>query len=152
MYHYIDSGLDNVYLGNGYQIHETPYGQGVSIEDTAGLHKAIGHWLISLPKPLNGAELRFLRLEMELTQSRLAAIIGSTEQNVRRWEKRRGKEIGGPVDRLLRGLYSEYAGGDGNLRRMVDRLAELDQIEMPKACLERDNRDGWKPHNHQIAA
>jgi len=27
----------------------------------------------------------------------------------------------------MRALYNEYIGGDGSLRQMVDRLAELDQ-------------------------
>src|SRR5438132_893333 len=65
MYQYKESGLGNVYLVNGYRHHDTPYGKGISIDNTEGLHKAIGRWLISLPKPLNGAELRFFRLEME---------------------------------------------------------------------------------------
>lgn len=134
-YHYTDSGLDNVYLLNGFTVHKTVYGKGVSIEDTAGLHRLIGRWLIELPKPLTGAELRFLRLEMELSQARLAAIIGSTEQNVRRWEKARSHPIQGPADRIMRALYNEYIGVDGSLRHMVDRLAELDQVQHPKAKL-----------------
>ena len=55
-YHYKESGLDNVYLENGFTIHKTPYGEGVSIQDTAGLHKAIGVWLVEAPKPV-GASL-----------------------------------------------------------------------------------------------
>lgn len=143
VYHYTDSGLDNVYLLNGFKIHKTKYGKGVSIENTAGLHRMIGRWLIDLPKPLNGAELRFLRLEMDLSQSRLGAIIGSTEQSVRRWEKARNLSIQGPADRILRALYNEYIGGDGSLRHMVDRLAELDHVKHPKAQLRWAKAD-WK--------
>ena len=57
MYHYRESGLDNVYLENGYRNHKTPYGEGVSILDTEGLHKVIGQTLICTQRPLNGAEL-----------------------------------------------------------------------------------------------
>lgn len=142
-YHYVESGLDNIYLENGYTIHKTPYGEGISIADTEGLHKAIGRWLISLPKPLTGRELRFLRLEMETTQRNLAAILGTTEQTLRLWEKNRNRPMPGSADRLLRALYSEYTGGDGSVRRMVDRLAELDQIEKATACL-RETQDGWQ--------
>ena len=146
MYHYTDSGLDNVWLANSFTIHETPYGEGVSIEDTGGLHRLIGRWLIDLPKPLTGAELRFLRLEMELSQAGLAVLMGSTEQNVRRWEKARGRAIQGPADRIVRALYNEFIGGDGTLRDLVDRLAELDRVARPKAKLRREKAD-W-----QIAA
>jgi putative transcriptional regulator len=138
-----DSGLDNVYLLNGFTIHQTKYGQGVSIEDTDGLHRMIGRWLIDLPKPLTGAELRFLRLEMELSQARLAAILGSSEQNVRHWEKVRDQALQGPADRMVRALYNEYIGGDDSLRHMVDRLAELDQVQHPKAKLRHDKTD-WE--------
>jgi putative transcriptional regulator len=142
-YHYKDSGLENIYLENGFTIHNTPYGKGVSIEDTEGLHKAIGLWLISLPKPLNGAELRFVRLEMETTQRNLAGILGTTEQTLRLWEKQRRKALPGPADRLLRALYSEYIGGDGSVRRMVDRLAQLDQVTHAEAHL-RETDHGWE--------
>ena len=107
-HHYTESGLDNIYLESGFHIHDTPYGQGVSIQDTEGLHKAIGKWLISQPKPINGAELRFIRLEMESTQRDLAGIIGATEQTFRLWEKKRKSPIPGTADRLIRALYSEY--------------------------------------------
>jgi DNA-binding transcriptional regulator YiaG len=142
-YHYKESGLDNVFLENGFKIHRTKYGKGVSIEDTEGLHRALGRWLIELPKPLIGAELRFLRLEMDLSQNQLAQIIGSAEQNVRRWEKPRNRAIPGLADRLVRALYSEYSGGDGSLRRMVDRLAELDQVDRATAHF-RETKRGWQ--------
>jgi putative transcriptional regulator len=149
MYQYKESGLDNIFLENGYHIHKTPYGEGVSIQDTEGLHKVIGRWLISLPKPLTGAELRFLRLEMEATQRDLAAVIGTSEQSLRLWEKHRNKAlpnatgVPGSADRLLRAIYSEYIGGDGTVRRMLDRLAQLNQVGEVRMQFRETNR-GWK--------
>lgn len=142
-YHYKESGLDNVYLENGFTIHQTPYGEGVSIKDTAGLHKLIGEWLVATPKKLNGAELRFIRLEMELTQRDLGAVLGQDEQAIRRWEKYRTRPINGSADRLLRLLYSEYVGGNVKIREAVDRLAELDQIERAEVHL-CEQHDHWK--------
>lgn len=143
-YHYLESGLQNVWLEDGYILHHTPYGDGVSIHDTEGLHKAIGRWLISLAKPLNGAELRFLRLEMELTQKALASLLGADEQAIRRWEKSRSKAINGPADRLLRALYSEFVDGDGSIRSMVHRLAELNQIKAPIVKFHETTNCGWQ--------
>jgi len=142
-YHYTDSGLDNVYLKNGYTIHTTPYGEGVTIEDTDELHKAIGHWLVSSPKPLNGAELRFLRLELGMTQKDLAAALGLEEQAVRRWEKKRDGIFNPTADRLVRVLYTAYFQGDTLVKALVDRLSELDQIEHSEACFQ-DTNEGWK--------
>lgn len=143
-YHYTDSGLDNIWLENGYTVHETAYGKGISIQDTNGLHEAIGKWLIEIPKPLNGAELRFIRLEMELTQRDLGGILGVDEQAVRRWEKARAKTMSGPADRLLRVLYEDYLEGDGSVRSIVDRLAALNQVDSVdvRFC---DTDDGWQP-------
>lgn len=141
-YHYTESGLDNVYLVNGYKTHETAYGTGISIQNTDGLHRAIGQWLIDLPKALNGAELRFLRIELDMTQRNLGAVLGTTEQTLRLWEKNRRKAIPGSADRLLRALYAEYTGGDGSIRRMVERLAALNQVEAVKLCMSEDN-DHW---------
>jgi len=141
-YQYTDSGLDNVYLENGYTIHQTPYGEGVSIEDTDGLHQAIGQWLVSLPKPLTGAECRFLRLEMGMTQRDLAASLGLEEQAVRRWEKNRDGHFNGAADRLLRVLYVSYCDNNGEIRTLVERLNQLDQIEHAQGRFS-DTDSGW---------
>jgi DNA-binding transcriptional regulator YiaG len=129
-FHYLISGLDNVYLLNGYRIRKTAHGESVSIEDIDGLHRAIGRYLIVVERPLRGRELRFLRLEMDLSQKCLGAIIGSNEQSVKRWEKHRDASISsGPADRLLRALYGEFVGADGTVRRMLDRLAHFEQVD-----------------------
>ena len=143
-YHYTESGLDNIYLENGFTISSTPYGEGVSILDTEGLHKAIGRWLVAVPKALNGAELRFLRLEMETTQRHLAALLGTTEQSLRLWERHRTKAIPGSADRLLRALYKESIGDDPSVRRILKRLAELDQIEGAEVAFKKNDNGRWK--------
>jgi len=143
-YHYTQCGLDNVYLKNGFKLHQTKYGEGLSIEDVEGLHRLIGTWLVDLPKPLSGAELRFLRVEMDLSQKHLAAILGAKEQTLRLWEKQRKKAVPGPADRLLRAIYIEFIGGNGPVRTMVERLAELDQIELATICAQ-ETDSGWAP-------
>jgi putative transcriptional regulator len=151
MHHYVESGLDNVYLENGYRLHRTPYGEGISIQDTEGLNKAIGRWLVSLPRPMTGAELRFLRLEMEATQRDLAGILGTTEQTLRLWEKHRKKIVPGPADRLLRALYLEYAGKDESVRKMLERLAKFSKKERKIKVRFRETSRGWKQlESHKI--
>ena len=142
-YHYTDCGLDNIWLQNGFKEIKTPYGKATSVQDVVELHRAIGGLLIAMPKPLNGAELRFIRLEMDMTQKNLGGIIGAEEQAVRRWEKARKKAINGSADLLLRALYGEYLHGDGSVRRMVDKLASLDQIEVPKITF-KETEKGWQ--------
>src|SRR5437016_11253514 len=81
MYHYTESGLGNVWLKNGYVMKNTPYGEGVSIQDVEGLHKLIGTIIAKRPK-LTGKELRFLRKEMEMSQRALGELLGTSEQNI----------------------------------------------------------------------
>ncbi len=142
-YHYTESGLDNIWLENGFTLHQTAYGDGVSIGDTEGLHKAIGEWLVAVQKPFTGAELRFIRLEMELTQRELADMLGVEEQAVRRWEKSRGKSFHGAADRLLRAIYTEFLNKTGSVRRMVERLTSVTQVEAADVHF-RETADGWK--------
>ena len=86
-YKYTLSGLDNIYLLNGYTITHTSYGDAVSITDIDGLHKMIAQTLINKPKRLSPAEFKFLRKEMKLTQGMLSGMFGVTSQTVARIEK-----------------------------------------------------------------
>lgn len=143
-HHYIESGLDHVFLENGYRLVDTPYGKGLTIHDVGALHSAIAQAIIAGAHSMTGAELRFLRLEMDLTQTRLARLLGTEEQTLRRWEKARTKPVPGPADRMLRALYSEYAGHDGSIRRMVERLAAQDNATALGTITLRETRKGWR--------
>jgi len=105
MYHYVESGLPNVWLSNGYVVKKTSYGEALGITDVQGLHDTIGKALAEKSSPLTGAEFRFLRKELGLSQERLGDIVGLTSQAVAIWEKT-GK-IPTVSDRYLRGLYLE---------------------------------------------
>jgi len=124
MYHYTESGLQNVWLTNGYVVRNTPYGKGVAIQDVSGLHKAICRAIARQPK-LTGAELRFLRKEMGLSQTGLAQLLGSTEQNISLWE-RRGK-IPKVSDRLVKLICLEYIDGERvQIRELIEKLNSQD--------------------------
>ena len=82
MYHYTEGGLTNVWLSNGFREEDTPYGKGVSIEDVEGLHRVIGMKLVKERAQLTGAEFRFLRKELGLSQAKLAHWWGYEAQSV----------------------------------------------------------------------
>ena len=141
MYHYTDLGLQNVWLANGYEERETPYGKAIAIRDVKGLHHEICRRLIAYKAHFSGAEFRFIRKELDLSQVRLAEILGNDAQSVALWE-RRGRV---PVwaDRFIRALYREYADGNAKIVELVDRLKEVDQVEHERLTFERTGR-GWK--------
>jgi DNA-binding transcriptional regulator YiaG len=86
IHHYTESGLRNVWLANGYKVLKTAYGQGVSFGNLEGLHREIGRWLCAYRPRLAGAEFRFLRHELDLSQAALAARRGNDAQSVALWE------------------------------------------------------------------
>ncbi len=126
-YHYTESGLDVIYLVNGFEMD----GGRLKIHDIDGLHRAIGRWLVSTRKELSGGEIRFLRHELELSQVALSALLGVTERTVIRWENdRNGRNAGNAAaDRTLRLLYIEKALGRSSVSEALERIANLeDQI------------------------
>jgi len=64
---------------------------------------------------------------------------------------RQGHSRPGPADRLLRALYLEFVNGKSSVRRMVDRLAELDQGRRPIARM-RETKDGWRAEDGPTSA
>lgn len=144
-YHYTESGLDNVWLENGVTVEAHPnYGELVSIVDVKGLHEAIGRWLVSQPRALTGSEFRFLRLELDMSQKTLAAMVGTNEQSVAKWEKARTKAVANrAAERLLRLAYIEYCSGAPEFSKVIDRLTQLD-AEISERELKLERNTEWK--------
>ena len=122
-YHYRQCGLDDVYLVNGFERADTKYGESVRVHDIDGLHRAIGMHLIEQKRRLTGAEVRFIRHELDLSQRGLGALLDKSGQSVARWEK--GEvQIDGTAERLLRLLYKNHAQPSGHtaIRKMLESL------------------------------
>ena len=143
-YHYVECGLDNVYLNSGYTREETPYGVGVAVKNVDGLHKAIGEHLVKHKKFLNGKELRFLRTQMDLTQSQLARLLGQSDHQVARWEKGRCK-ISGPAERLLRMIFQEHLDGNVRVMDLLEILDRTDERIDEKHMFEEAQDGTWRP-------
>lgn len=142
MYHYTGCGLRNIWLKNGYEHWNTPYGKGVAIADLEGLHRAIGLALVQHKPRLSGAEVRFLRTELDFSQSDLAKVLGVGETSVRGWEKHRTR-ITMPAERLLRALYREHVSGDGTIREMVDAISRMNREAYKEKLEMEQTNSGW---------
>lgn len=139
MYHYTESGLDNIWLENGYTKRRTPYGVATAVQDVDGLFKAIGRTL-ALKGHLTGAEFRFLRKRLGLSQARFAALIGKTEQAVALWERK--GNVPETDGRLLCAIYLEAEDGNLGLKGYLERIAELDRKDKEKLVFHDTDR-GW---------
>jgi putative transcriptional regulator len=138
-YHYTESGLDNVWLANGFRIVPSDRGESLAIEDLEGLHVAIGRSIVEEEKKLTGPEIRFLRTELLLSQNALSRLLGVTEQTVARWEK--GKVvIPTTSDAALRQLYLEHVGGAGKITELLQRIADIEHGVFVKFTMERERK------------
>ena len=140
--HYTLCGLDYVYLVNGFMYEDTEYGPTVAVDDVDGLHHAIAADIVNYRAHLAGQEIRFLRKELDISQSGLATMLGVDQQTVARWEKNQ-TNIPGPADRLLKVLYEVHVGGDENMAKLIATLAEIDDLNHRDRTFE-EGDGGWQ--------
>ncbi len=143
MYHYTDGGLRNVWLANGYEIKQTPYGEGVSFHNLDGLTTSICIALTKKAGVLTGIEFRYIRSAgMLLSQPALGKLMGIDGQSVARWEKT-GK-VPKWADKLVRLLYLAQAQGNEPISAAVDRVKTVERSIKQKIVV-KESRGQWKP-------
>ncbi len=149
-YEYKECGLDGIFLHNGYHVIEHDGECFVSVEDTEGLHRSIGEFLVIQKKELTSKEIRFLRKTMDLTQSELGRWMGKDSQTVARWEKGQ-TDIPTVADRLLRAIFllrTMAPNERGNFLNILKDIEDMDDLTPRRVemYLERDGswRDGLK--------
>jgi DNA-binding transcriptional regulator YiaG len=127
MYHWTGSGLDNVWLLNGYQVEDLgAYGQSVVVENAEALERAIARQLATQDRPLTGQEFRFLRVMLDFSQTALGRRLGKDYQTVARWEAASRKPVPRHADAALRARYLEFVGERPLFTEIEDRLAEAE--------------------------
>jgi putative transcriptional regulator len=141
-FHYTASGLSDVWLLNGFAVEHTPYGDGVRIEDVDGLQMALALRIATDKKTPAGADLRFLRKTMRLSQNRLAQLLGCSDQSIARWEKDKS-EIDPAAERLVRLLVLDYLGTQPHIGETLTLLAERDDTLSEYRLLRRE-AGTWK--------
>lgn len=143
MYHYTDGGLVNVWLVNGYEVRQTPFGEGLVIHDLDGLTRAICLTLAEKPDSLTGVELRYIRSAgMLLSQPALGKLIGVDGQTVARWEK--SGRVPRMADKTVRLHYLAHARGDEPIRSAVERVKTVERLVGQRIVVE-DLRAHWEP-------
>jgi len=140
--HYQQCGLDDIYLSSGYEIETIDGEEFITIRDLDGLRRAIGLSLVRGKKVLAGKEVRFLRRELDLTQSEMGRLLGCDPQQVARYEKGENR-ISGSADRLLRLIYKEHVCGTISVFELLQALDQLDAKLDEKQVFE-VTHDGWK--------
>ena len=136
-----DAGLQSVWLANGFATKDTRYGAVETINDVPGLTRAICLTLAGKIGRLSGAEFRYLRLHLRLSQKSLAQSFGNTEQAVAMWEKTGRVPLW--ADKHIRILWKAQEAGNETVKKVVDRINLIDQLVNQKIVVE-ETRRGWK--------
>ena len=141
-YHYRECGLDNIWLENGYEIHETAYGKGVSFDRAEALDAAIAKALTEKSAPLTGKEFRFLRIMLDMSQKTVGELMGKEAQTVALWEK--ADALKPDVDFLFRHIYRQAAiNHSDSYRELVERLNRMDRRENDVQMMFKATGNGW---------
>ena len=143
-YQYLDAGLENVWLANGFERQSTPYGDVVIIHDVSGLTRAICKAIIRQPVPLTGIQFRYIRQAMLMSQASLGKSMGHTDQTIAGWEK--SGKIPKYADTPLRVLYAAHADGHEQVRSIVcalNGLHDLDGVDRLANLIMTDSPEGW---------
>lgn len=143
--HYRESGLDNVYLANGWRWEETPIGRFLEIKDDRALFAALARHIIEQPHQPSGRELRYLRVYLDLNQTELGKLLGLSDQQVARWEKETSR-IEPAVLRLFSLLVRERIGEkvtvEADLQAAADNVKTDRKRRATRVVAFR--RSGWK--------
>jgi len=107
-YHYVGSGLENVYLvGVKYRYWPRTEMQSADIPRVPALLDALAKAVLEKRGLLTGDELRYLRKELRLPSKDFAGLVGVTPEQYSRLEN--GATITPTMDRLVRLLYIALA-------------------------------------------
>lgn len=128
MYHYTESGLQNVWLKNGFLIEEIDGQKSVAIEDIDGLHRAIGSE-ICRSRFITGDEFRFLRKELDYSQARLGEVFGVSENTIANWE--RNSSIPKAVTALLKAMYFDKVNVQYTATALAIKTEQVEEAQLP---------------------
>lgn len=142
---YLESGLDNVFIYGGFEIVKSAYGESVAIRDLKGLHQCIAQCLVKKAGPLTGAEFRFLRTELDLSQYAMGQLCGREERSVRLWETR-DEPVDEPANTIIRFVYTQRFEPSANFEELSKDIQLLQRADKELHEMKLKNTgSGWRP-------
>lgn len=126
LYHYVNSGLPNVYLsGVKYRVCQECRQQEADIPALKQLLESIARALVEKHTKLNGPEIRFLRKRLQKKQAQFAELLSLSPQRLSTIENSPKPEMDEVRDKFLRTIYP-ILSEDTKLRQALD---DRDQFE-----------------------
>jgi DNA-binding transcriptional regulator YiaG len=124
-YHYVGSGLGNVYLvGVKYWVCSVCGMQAAEIPSLSRLLESIGRTLVEKPSRLIGEQVRYLRKRVGRQSKEFAAFVGVTPERYSAMEAS-NKTLSEGRDKLVRFVYRVFSGD----RKLRNILTDQQQVE-----------------------
>jgi DNA-binding transcriptional regulator YiaG len=143
-YRYTESGLDNIILAGVKFVIDDGGDEGVCIPNVNGLHRTIAESILLRKSSMSGAELRFIRSEMGLTQAELAGLVHREPLAISRWERSES-----PIDSNAEALIRLHAIDELG----IENRPSVQQISgwcVPSAIESPIQIDGSDPSNYRL--
>lgn len=110
----------------------------MAFDDLEGLTQAICTVLTKKPSKLTGAEFRYLRHGLMLSQPSLGQILGVSGQAVALWEK--SGKVPKMADAMIRLIYTAHTNGDERVKNIVTALNEGERFTVTLS----ETAKGWQ--------
>lgn len=146
-YHYKECGLDNVLIQGMVPCKDDEGDDVCTIPNVLGLHKVIAESIVGREAGMTGAELRFIRTEMGMTQAQLAKVVHNDSQTIGRWER---NEF--PIDQTAEALIRLLAIEQLGLKVDGKTVSQLSERCIPSAASKQIVIDGSDPSDYKQAA
>lgn len=142
-YHYVLSGLPNVYLV-GIEVRRCPNGHGESpaLYRMTDLHRTIAAALILKPSTLTGDEVRFLRKFAGIAANEFADQLRITKHTMSRIEHGTQK-MGATADKLARVIAAAWRQMDSAAKKVLLSAEQL-VARAPQRLVLKATQRGWK--------
>jgi DNA-binding transcriptional regulator YiaG len=141
MLHYTECGLDNIWLQDGFERVETPYGTATTIDNIKGLHDAISKSLFTKKSNLTGKEFLFLRKELDLSQVEIARLFGVSEGTARNLERK--EKLDSVYSHLMKAICQEYYAGQTRIFEIIESTKDDSQTDNEIELKFCEDRKGW---------
>jgi DNA-binding transcriptional regulator YiaG len=143
MYHYKECGLNNIYLINGVETVEMDGEEYTGIHNANSLNNAIAAHICEQKAWISPEQLKFLRIELDLSQSSLGKLLYCNRQTIARWEKGNIK-IPYIYDVVFRSLFLKTIGIERPIFMSIQALVDAETMDVQSKICFKENGGKWE--------
>ncbi len=125
MHPFVEGGLQNVWLSNGYRIKETRNGRSIVVHNPQGLKRTICSALCVKSVPLSGAEFRYLCSHLQISSAVLCKRLALTESQLQQWES--ASHVPRHADTFIRIMCAVHLDRPEPIQRLDGQTASRNQ-------------------------